>query len=80
MLDQAGDGVGGFERGNNAFGAREEARGVESGLIGDGGIFGAALIGKPGMLGADGGIVESGGDGMCGSDLAVFVLSRGRGG
>src|SRR5216683_5587800 len=54
-FDQAGDGVGGFERGNDAFGAREQARGIESGLIGDGEIFGAALVGEPGMFGADGG-------------------------
>src|SRR5258708_3336466 len=65
-----------IERGNDAFCAREEARGVESGLIGDGGVFGAALIGEPGVLGADGGIVEAGGNGMRRGDLAVFVLQN----
>ena len=73
-FDETGDSVGGFERGNNAFGAREEARGVESGLIGDGGVFGAALIGEPGVFGADGWIVEASRNRMRGGDLAVFVL------
>ena len=75
-LDQAGDGVGGFERGDDAFGAREETRGFERGGVGDGGVFGAAFVGEPGVLGADGGIVEAGGDGMRGGDLAVFVLQN----
>ncbi len=64
----------GFERGNDAFGAGEEARGVESGFVGDGGVFGATLIGEPSVLGTNGGIVEAGGDGMSGGDLTVFVL------
>ena len=66
--------MGGFEGRDDAFGTREETRGFESGLIGDGGIFGAMLVGEPGVLGPDGGIVESGGNGMRGGDLAVFVL------
>ena len=73
-LDEAGDGVRGFERGDDAFGAREELCGVECGLIGDGGVFGAMLIGEPGVFGADGGIIEAGGNGMRRGDLAVFVL------
>src|SRR6266478_4853539 len=32
------------------------------------------LVGEPGVLGADGGIVEAGGDGVCGGDLAVAIL------
>jgi len=43
-------------------------------LIGNGGILGAALVGEPGVLGADGGIVEAGRNGMRRGDLAVFVL------
>src|SRR5437016_14056780 len=66
--------MGGLQRGNDAFGAGEKSGGIESSLIGDGGIFGAALIGEPGMLGADGGVVEAGGDGMRCGDLAVFIL------
>ena len=50
------------------------ARGVESGFIGDGRVFGAMLVGEPGVLGADGGIVESRGNGMRRGDLAVVVL------
>ena len=63
-----------LERGDNAFAAREGARGIERGGIGDGGVLGAALVGKPGVLGADGGIVEAGGNGMRGGDLAVAIL------
>lgn len=44
-FDEAGDGVGGFEGGDDAFGAGEELRGGEGLIVGDGGIFGAALIG-----------------------------------
>jgi len=73
-FDEASDGVGGFERGDDAFGAGEGARGVEGGGVRDGGIFSAALIGEPGVLGADGGIVEAGGNGVRGSDLSVFGL------
>jgi len=35
---------------------------------------GAALVGEPGVFGADGGIIEPGGNGMRGGDLAVGVL------
>src|SRR6516162_3039789 len=73
-FDEAGDGVGGFKRGNDAFGARKELGGIESGLIGNGGVFGAALIGEPGVFGPGGGIVETRGNGMRSGDLAVFVL------
>ena len=73
-LDEAGDGVGGFERGDDSLGASEKARGFERGNVGDGSIFGAALVGEPGVFGADGWIVEAGGDGVRGGDLAVFGL------
>src|SRR2546429_6869711 len=75
-FDEAGDGVGGFERGDDAFGAGKGACGVECGGVGDGEIFGAALIGEPGVLGADGGIVEAGGNGMRRGDLDVFILQN----
>ncbi len=44
-LDQASYGVRGFECGDDAFGAREKAGGFQGGGIGDGGVFGAVLIG-----------------------------------
>src|SRR5439155_15628094 len=75
-FDKAGDGMCGFERGNNALGAREQAGGIESGLIGNRGVFGAALIGKPGVLGTDGGIVEACGNGVRGCDLPILVLQN----
>src|SRR5258708_2455074 len=75
-LDETGDGVGGFERGNDPFNARDQARGIQGSLVGNGGIFSAALIGEPGVFGADSGIVETCGNGMCCCDLAVLVLQN----
>ena len=66
--------MGGFECGDDAFGASEGAGGVERSGVGDGGIFGAALVGEPCVFGADGGIIETSGDGVRGGDLAVFGL------
>jgi hypothetical protein len=73
-LDQTRQGVRGFKRRDDAFGTREKTRGFERGGIGDGGVFGAPLIGEPGVFGPDGGIVEAGRYGMRCGDLAVFVL------
>src|SRR5260370_29428424 len=73
-LDQTSDGVRRFERGNNAFGESEQTRGVERSGVGDGGVFGAALVGEPGVLGANGRIIEPRGNGMRRGNLAVFIL------
>src|ERR1700674_5230512 len=73
-FDETCDGVGGFERRDDALGAGEQARGVERSGVRDGGVFGAALIGEPSMFGADGRIIESRGNGVSGGDLAVFRL------
>src|SRR5580700_3171107 len=51
-------------------------RSFEGSGVGDGSVFGAVLVGEPGVFGADGGIVKTSRDGMCGSDLAVFVLQN----
>src|SRR5712691_4413496 len=48
-------GVRRLKRRNDAFRASENARGLQRGGIGDGAIFGAALLGEPGVLGANGG-------------------------
>ena len=66
----------GFERGDDAFGAGEQAGGGNGIVVGDGGIFGAAFVGEPRVLGTDRGVVETGGNGMRGGDLAVFVLQN----
>ena len=47
---------------------------VERGVIGHGEIFSAIFIREPGVLGTDRGIIEPGGNGMRGGDLAVCVL------
>jgi hypothetical protein len=52
----------------------ELAEGVKRFLIGGGDVFGAALIVQPGVLGSDGGVVESGGDGVGEGDLSGGVL------
>src|SRR5450432_2638785 len=76
MLDEASDGVRGFERRDDALLVGEEERGVESGLVGDCGVAGTTLVGEPGVLRADGGIIETCGDGMSGGDLTVGVLQN----
>ena len=40
------------------------------------GVLGAAGVVQPGVLGADGGVVEAGGDGVRQRDLAVVVLQH----
>ena len=75
-FDETGDGVGGFQCGDDAFRAREELCGVESGGVGDSEILGATLVGEPGVFGTDGRIVETGGNGVSGSDLAVLGLQN----
>ena len=65
-----------FERRNDAFGARKQARRGKRIGIGDGRVFGAALVVQPGVLGADHGVVQAGGNGMCERDLPVFVLQH----
>ena len=44
-FEKTREGVRGFERGNDAFDARQQPGGFKRGLIGDGGVFGAMLIG-----------------------------------
>jgi hypothetical protein len=73
-LDEAGQRVRGLEGRDDAFGAREEFCGFECSRIGNSGIFGAMLIGEPGVFRTNGRIIETRGNGMGGGDLAIFVL------
>src|ERR1700741_4229609 len=75
-FDEAGDGVGGFERRNDAFGKRQQLRRIERGLIIHSGIFGAMLVGKPGVLRTNGRIIEARGNRMRRRNLAVFILQN----
>ena len=75
-VDQLRQRVRGFERGNNSFDAGESARCLDGFFVGDGGVFGAAFVGEPGVLGADGGIIEAGGNGMGGCDLSIGILQQ----
>ena len=63
-----------FERRNDAFRAREQARRVQRLGIGSRHVLGAALIVQPGVLGTDHGVIEPGGDGVRERDLAVVIL------
>ena len=47
-------------------------------LVGRGVVLGAPGLGQAGMLGADAGVVEPGGNGVRLGDLAVLVLQEGR--
>src|SRR4030095_4764201 len=55
------DRVRGLERGEDAFGAGEGAEGGGGFGVGDGDIAGATGLFEEGVLGADAGIVETGG-------------------
>src|SRR5260370_3700194 len=70
--NEARDGMRGFERGNKALGARKQLGRIERRLIVNRGVFGATLIGQPGMLRSDGRIIEASGNRMRSRDLAVF--------
>src|ERR1019366_7044737 len=72
--DRLGYGVCGFHGGNDAFGAAENLRGGERVVVAAGAVFGAPAVVQPGVFGADGSVVEAGGNGVGGRDLTVFVL------
>ncbi len=53
---------------------RASAGSLERGLVGGGDVLGAAGIVQGGVLGSDGGVVKSGGNGVGEGDLAVVIL------
>jgi hypothetical protein len=61
--------VGAFERGDDAFRVGEFLEGGERLVVGGVGVFDAADVLEIGVLGADGGVVESGGNGVGEFDL-----------
>src|ERR1700722_136102 len=65
-----------FKGGQNAFGARERDDGIESCRVILRNVLGATRVVKGCMLGADGGVIEPGGDGVCERDLAVLILQH----
>ena len=65
-----------LKRGNDAFGSRQPVRRVERLAVAGRYVLGAARSCSAGMLGADGGVVESGGDGVRQRDLSVLVLQH----
>jgi len=79
-FDDFGDCVGGFEGGDDAFEAAECHEGTERFGIGGEGVFDAALIAEPGMLGANSGVVQAGGYAVSKLHLTEFVLQQVRAG
>src|SRR5258708_12959516 len=73
-LNEARDGMRGFERGNKALGARKQLGRIERRLIVNRGVFGATLIGQPGMLRSDGRIIEATQNPILTPDLPLFLL------
>ena len=68
-----GDGMGGFEGGDDAFHFGQRAEGREGFGVGGVVVIDAAGIAVVAVLGPDGGVVEAGGDGVGELDLAVGV-------
>ena len=75
--DGFGYGVGGFERRDDAFGAAElDGGGYRVIVVGTGAVFGAGFVVQPGVFGSDGGVIETGGNGVGEGDLAVVILQQ----
>ena len=75
---RAGEGMRRLERGDDPFRAREVAERGESLLVRRHAVLGAARVAEEGVLRADAGVVEAGGDRMRVGDLAVLVGEHGR--
>ncbi len=73
-IEGVGDGVGGFEGGDDAFALGGDLQSGEGLLIRDGIVLNAAGVFPIGVFGADAGVIETGGDGVNVSSLAVGVL------
>src|SRR5450756_2565144 len=67
-------GVSAFECRDDAFGTGEGHSGLEGVGVGAGGVGGAAGVVEHGVFGADGGVVETGRDGVGEGDLAGVIL------
>ena len=75
-FEGGGHGVRGLEGRNDAFEPAQAVEGVEGLFVGDGAVLGQALVVEVGVLGADAGVVEAGGDRVADGDLAVVVLQQ----
>ncbi len=75
-LEGLGQGVGRFQRGDDAFQAAAVVKGLQRLMVGAGHVFDALDLVQPGVLGADARVVEAGGNRMRVGDLAVFVLQE----
>ncbi len=75
-LDDFGQSVRRLQCRNDAFKAGERLEGFECLMVHDRHVFDAADVVQLGMLGADAGIVETGGNRVALLDLAVAVLQQ----
>jgi len=73
-LKGLGQGVGGFQRREDPFELRARLKRVHGLVVGDADVLDAAGVLPVGVLGADAGVVEAGGDGVDVGGLAVVVL------
>jgi len=76
--DAFGDRVCAFERGDDAFEAREFHEGFQRFFVGGVGVFGAFGVAQVGVFGAYGGVIQAGADAVGGLNLAVFILQQKR--
>ena len=75
-FDASGDGVRRFQRGDNSLLARQLSKSVQRLIVCGVGILDSYFIVQPGVLGADGSVVESSGDGVGKLNLPVVVLEN----
>jgi hypothetical protein len=75
-LADAGEGVGGFEGGDDALQFGAELEGGESLVVGGADVLGATDVMQERVLRADAGVVEAGADGVGVQDLAVLGLQQ----
>src|SRR5690606_35620903 len=75
-LEHLRQGVGRLQRRDDAFQAAALVEGAQRLVIGDRYVLDAADIVQPGVLGADAGVVEAGGNRVGVDDLPVVVLQQ----
>src|SRR5579863_301298 len=75
-LEHLGHGVRGFKRRDDAFGARQLLGRRQRLGIGGRSVFGAMAVVQPGVLGADGGVIQTGRNGVRQGNLAIGILKH----
>src|SRR5258706_1122604 len=71
-----GQGMGGFKRRNNAFGAGQLLGRCQRLGVARRSVFGALTVVQPGVLRTDGGVIQAGRNGVRQRDLAIGILKH----